>query len=53
MEDVLNNSEKLCIGCKHYTGNFTCIHFPEGIPEDLLTGNCDRWEEEIEPEEGI
>ena len=37
-----------CDNCAHYIGALTCTAFPEGIPEDILSGYFDH----AEPHEG-
>jgi hypothetical protein len=44
----MRDSGQMCINCKQYRGNFTCIDFPKGIPEDIVTVTCDKWEENME-----
>lgn len=44
----MKDSVQMCINCKQYRGNFTCIDFPKGIPEDIVTVTCDKWEENME-----
>ncbi len=28
----------LCVICKNYLGEITCLAFPDGIPQEILTG---------------
>lgn len=32
----------ICNRCKHYRDNAKCKAFPDGIPEDILTGEFDH-----------
>lgn len=31
--------ENHCLGCGNFSGNRKCLAFPEGIPDDLWSGN--------------
>jgi len=33
-----------CAECKNYVFDLTCLAFPEGIPEEILTGESDHTE---------
>jgi hypothetical protein len=37
-----------CMRCKHFLGRLTCLAYPTGIPEEILTGEVDH----SEPQEG-
>ncbi len=32
----------LCNICKNYMGDLTCQAFPDGIPDEILSGNNDH-----------
>jgi hypothetical protein len=32
----------LCNGCKNYLGLLICLAFPDGIPDEILTGGNDH-----------
>jgi hypothetical protein len=32
----------LCLFCKHYQENAKCDAFPDGIPEDIFSGEFDQ-----------
>jgi len=33
-------ADLICIDCKHFNGKkLTCVAFPEGIPELIISGN--------------
>jgi len=34
----------LCSRCKFYTGELTCLAFPDGIPKEVLLGENDHSE---------
>lgn len=52
-----------CMTCKHYrTGRYACAAFPDGIPEEIFTGEVDhdepypgdggiQWESALDPNE--
>jgi hypothetical protein len=31
-----------CVSCKHFVPDFTCKAFPEGIPEEIYSGEFDH-----------
>jgi len=31
-----------CYNCEYYIGDSECVAFPDGIPEDILTGDFDH-----------
>lgn len=31
-----------CVGCAHYLGNLECEAFPDGIPDEIITGLHDH-----------
>lgn len=33
-----------CTECKHYRGEIECDAFPDGIPEEIITGKHDHRE---------
>ena len=35
-------AESTCIYCKHLSDKFKCLAFPDGIPEEILTGDHDH-----------
>lgn len=34
-----------CPVCKHYLGDLSCEAYPDGIPEDIITGQFDHKEQ--------
>jgi len=37
-----------CEGCKNYLSGLACVAFPDGIPDDILSGEFDH----TQPHEG-
>lgn len=37
-----------CDNCKHYLSELRCLAFPDGIPDDILSGEFDH----TQPHEG-
>lgn len=31
-----------CEGCRHYLSALKCLAFPDGIPDDILSGDFDH-----------
>ena len=38
MKKIIDNDGFVCLDCKHYDGKFSCIAFPEVIPQPFLSG---------------
>lgn len=32
----------ICLSCSNYIGNFECSAFPDGIPDEIVTGENDH-----------
>ena len=51
--DYKNFNNPLCNNCKQYTGYANCKAFPEGIPDDILTGEFDHTKKHPEQKNDI
>ena len=36
--EMFNRYSSQCAQCRHYNGDYSCVAFPDEIPESLLSG---------------